>query len=149
MRWRRNSLLFLLTLALPASAQLDSGQLRVKFGPPLSREIFRVPPGFDLTVDYGAGNQVCALEVPALMPTDAKVRNTDDMRQKMNAFLAELVPGWMRGTELLRSMTTSGAFSTVQFVEYEHVTLMETYAGSHDTITLKFKSTPCPQPAAP
>lgn len=32
--------------------QLDSAQLRVKFGRPLDREVFRVPPGFDLVVDY-------------------------------------------------------------------------------------------------
>jgi hypothetical protein len=70
MRSKLNILLCVLVLTLPASAQLDSTQLRAKFGPPLSREIFRVPPGFDLVADYGGDNQVCKLQVPALMPTE-------------------------------------------------------------------------------
>ncbi len=56
-------LLCLLALALPASAQFDSAQVRVKFGSPLNREIFGIPPGFDLVVDYGGGNRVCKLQV--------------------------------------------------------------------------------------
>ena len=145
MRSKLNCLLCLLVLTLPASAQLDSDRLRVKFGAPLSREIFRVPPGFDLVVDYGAGNQVCKLQVPTLMPTDAKVQNADDMKQKMYAFLAELVPDLMRGKELGRFMSTTGAFSSVGFAEYEHVTIVETYSGSNDTITVRFKNTGCQQ----
>ena len=70
---RLNSCLLLLAIAVPASAQLDSVQLRVQFGSPLNREIFRVLPGMDLVVDYGEGNQVCKLTVPALMPTDTRV----------------------------------------------------------------------------
>jgi hypothetical protein len=46
-----NRLLCLFALAIPASGQLDSGQLRVKFGTPPNREIFPVPPAFDLVVD--------------------------------------------------------------------------------------------------
>ncbi len=145
MRSKLNCLLCLLVLTLPASAQLDSAQLRVKFGAPLSREIFRVPPGFDLVVDYGAGNQVCKLQVPTLMPTDAKVQNADDMKQKMYAFLAELVPDWMRGKELGRGMGMTGAFSGVGFAEYEHVAIVETYSGSNDTITVRFKNAGCQQ----
>ena len=86
-----NHLLCVLVLTLPASAQLNSTQLREKFGVSFGREIFRVPLGFDLVVDYGIGSQVCKLQVPALMPTDAtKVQNTDERKQKMHAFLAEL-----------------------------------------------------------
>jgi hypothetical protein len=144
MRSKLNCLLCVLVLTLPASAQLDSAQLRVKFGAPLSREIFRVPLGFDLVVDYGAGNQVCKLQVPALMPTDAtRVQNTHDMQQKMRAFLAELVPDSMRGKELQRFMFQSGAFSGVGSDEYEHVTVVQTYSGSNDTITVTFKNAGC------
>ncbi len=57
-----------LLLALPALAQLDSASLRAKFGVPLNRETFHMPQRFNLTVDYGAANQVCKLEVPAEMP---------------------------------------------------------------------------------
>jgi hypothetical protein len=141
-------LLCLLALALPASAQLDSAQLRVKFGSPLNREIYRIPPGFDLVVDYGGGNQVCKLQVPALMPTEAKVQNAVDMRQHMCAFLAELVPDSMRGKELGRFMSTTGAFSTIGFAEYEHVTIVETYRGSNDTISVRFKNSACEQAIA-
>jgi hypothetical protein len=146
MRSKLNCLLCFLVLTLPASAQLDSAQLRVKFGAPLSREIFRVPPGFDLVVDYGPGTQVCRLQVPALMPADAaKVRNTDDMKQKMRAFLAELVPDSMRGKELGRGMSQTGAFSGRGFSEYEHVMVVETYSGSNDTITVTFRNAGCQQ----
>jgi hypothetical protein len=146
MRSKLNHLLCVLVLTLPASAQLDSAQLRVKFGAPLSREIFRVPPGFDLVVNYGAGNQVCKLQVPALMPTDAtKVQNTDDMTQKMHAFLAELVPDSTRGKELHRFMSQTGAFSAISSDEFEHVTVVQTHSGSNDTITVTFKNAGCQQ----
>jgi hypothetical protein len=143
MRSKLNRLLCVLLLTLPVSAQLNSG---IKFGAPLSREIFRVPPGFDLVVDYGANNQVCKLQVPALMPTDVtKVRNTDDMKQKMHAFLAELVPDSTRGKELHRGMGQSGPFSGWGLDEYEHLTVVETYSGSNDTITVTFKNAGCQQ----
>ena len=99
MRSNLNWFLCFLAFALPAAAQLDSAQLRVKFGAPLDREIFRIPPGFDLVVDYGAGHQVCTIEVPAVMPTDGQIRNGAEMKQRMYAFLADLVPDSMRGTE--------------------------------------------------
>jgi hypothetical protein len=137
-----------LALALPAAAQLDSSQLRVKFGAPLDREIFHVPPGFDLVVDYGVGHQVCTLQVPAVMPTDSQIKNGTEMKQKMYALLADLVPDAMRGKEMGRGMGTTGAFSTVGFTEYEHVTIVETYSGSKDTITVRFKNPACQQPAA-
>ena len=129
-----------------AAAQLDSAQLRVKFGAPLDREIFHVPPGFDLVVDYGVGHQVCTLQVPAVMPTDAKVQNTDEMRQKMHGFLAELVPDSMRGKEMGRGQGISGPFNTVSTVMYEQVTITE--VASSNTITVQFKNTACQQPAA-
>jgi hypothetical protein len=139
--------------------------LRVKFGVPLSPEIFRVPPGFDLVVDYGVGNQVCKLQVPALMPTGAgpvtnfgnypynnrdanKVQNTDEMKQKMYAFLAELVPDAMRGKEMGRRQWMTGVFSGHLDVIYEHVTITQTESGSNDTITVQFKNAACQQAAA-
>ncbi len=145
---RLNRLLCLLVFALPASAQLDSAQLRVKFGDPLHREVFRVPPGFDVVVDYGTWNQVCKLQVPASMPPDLtkKVWNTDDLKQKMRAFLAELVPDSMRGKELSRFMAQSGAFSGRGVDQYENVTVVETYSGSNDTITVTFNNAGCQQP---
>lgn len=89
----------LLIFSSLAFAQLDSLALRAKLGAPLHRETFRAPPGFDMIVDYTAGGRVCKLEVPALMPAEenAKVSNTEVMRQKMYDFLAEIVPVSMRG----------------------------------------------------
>ena len=143
-----NRFLCLLVFALPASAQLDSAQLQAKFGAPLHREVFRIPPGFDLVVDYGADNQVCRLQVPDSMPPDLtkKSWNTDEQKQKMRAFLAELVPGSLRGKVLNRMFAQSGAFSGRGVDEYEKVTVLETYSGSSDTITLTFKDAGCQQP---
>jgi hypothetical protein len=146
------NLLCLLALAVPASAQLDSAQLRVKFGAPLNREIFRVPPGFDLVVDYGVGHQVCKLEVPALMPTDSQVKNGAEMKQKMYAFLADLVPDAMRGTQAGGRGVISLSAISFSMVEYEHVTIIEANDfnqpfSSDNTITVQFKSPACQQPA--
>jgi hypothetical protein len=129
MRSKLNCLLCFLALALLASAQLDSAQLRVKFGAPLNREVLHVPPGFDLVVDYEASHQVCTLQVPAVMPTDNKIQNSAEMKQKMYTFLADLVPDTMRGKETGRHVLVAGTFS-VSAVEYEHVAISETeYAG--------------------
>ena len=153
MRSKRNRLLCFLALALPASAQLASAQLRVKFGAPLNRETFHVPPGFDLVVDYEASHQVCTVQVPAVMPTDGQIQNGAEMKQKMYAFLADLVPDAMRGKESRRSVLVSGAFSR-SFVEYEHVTISEAeYANQpfdsiYHTITVRFHNAGCQQLSA-
>jgi hypothetical protein len=138
-----------LALALPAMAQLDSPALRAKFGSPLNRETFHIPSGFDLVVDYGTGNQVCKLEVPALMPTDEKVQRTAVMKQRMYDFLAELVPASIRGKELGRMAQVSGTIS-LSSIEYENITISELQVGDqHDrgTITLRFKNYDCERPA--
>ena len=137
-----------LAVVLPAPAQLDSSALRAKFGAPLNRETFHMPAGFDLVVDYGSANQVCKLEVPALMPTHEKVSNADEMKRQMYAFLADLMPAAMRGKELGRMMEINGMIS-ISSVEYEHVTINELqYAnqpfGSDNTITLTFKNCETP-----
>jgi hypothetical protein len=67
------------------------------------------------------------------------------MKQMMHAFLAELVPDSTRGKELRRSMSQTGAFSGRRYDQYEHVTVLETYSGSNDTITVTFKNTGCQQ----
>jgi hypothetical protein len=133
-----------LGFALPAVAQLDSSGLRSKYGPPLNRETFHMPAGFDLVVDYDAANQVCELEVPALMPTNEKVSNAGEMKQRMYDFLADLLPAAKRGKELRQMMNIHGMIS-ISSVEYEHVTISELqYAdqpfGNNNTITLTFKN---------
>lgn len=138
-----------LAFALPAMAQLDSPALRAKFGYPLNRETFRTPSGFDLVVDYGTGNQVCKLEVPALMPTDEKVQNSAVMKQGMYDFLPDVVPASMRGKELGRGMVQMGALS-MWFIDYEYVSISEPQDAnqhSHGTITVTFKNYDCQRPA--
>ena len=101
--------------------------------------------GFDLTVDYGANYQVCRLEVPALMPTDEKISNTEVMRQRMHSFLAELVPASTRGKELNARANLMGTISLVS-VEYEHVIINELQHGDpfgNNTISVMFKDNPC------
>ncbi len=136
-----------LGLALPAMAQLDSYALRAKFGLPLNRETFHIPPGFDLVVDYGASNQACKLEVPALMPTDERVQNTAVMKQRMYDFLAEVAPASMRGKELMRGATQMG-LATMSWIEYENITISEFQHGDQafskdHTIRVTFKSYDC------
>jgi hypothetical protein len=140
-----------LGLTLPAAAQLDSSALRMKYGSPMNRETFRIPPGFDLVVDYGANNQVCRLEVPALMPTDEKVSNLVVMNQRMYEFLAGLVPLAMRGKEI-RGMVSVMGIHSVKSTEYEHVTISEVQGAepfaSSNTITVAFKNASCQTPAS-
>ena len=131
-----------LGFALPAVAQLNSSTLRSKYGPPLNRETFHMPQGFDLVVDYDAANQACKMVVPALMPTDAKVGNSEEMKKRMYDFLADVVPAAMRGKELRRGAFMSG-LSSMSSVEYEHVTIHEfQYANqpfdSNNIITVTF-----------
>jgi hypothetical protein len=134
---------------LPAFAQLDSTALRAKLGQPLNREVFHMPRGFDVVVDYGTTGQVCKLEVPALMPHEtAKVWNITAQRQRMYDFLADLVPAAMRGKEVMRLYEQFGLPSQMT-TEYENVTVSE---GQNDaepedgTITIKFKNAGCQTP---
>jgi hypothetical protein len=143
-----------LGFASSAFAQLDSYALRAKFGSPLNRETFHIPAGFDLVADYGLGNQVCKLEVPALMPIDEKVekvQNAAVMKQRMYDFLAEVVPASMRGKESGRGIVQMGALS-MSFIEYEHITISEPQDANQPfrkdhTITVTFKSYDCQRPA--
>jgi hypothetical protein len=133
-----------LGFALPAVAQLNSSALRSKYGPPLNRETFHMPEGFDLVVDYDAANQACKLQVPALMPRNERISNAVEMKKRMYDFLADLVPAAMRGKELGTLMV-----GIVSFVEYEHVTINELqYANQpfarDNTITVTFKNCETP-----
>ncbi len=138
-----------LGFALPAFAQLNSSGLRAKFGPPLSREIFHMPAGFDLTVDYGISTQVCKLEVPAMMPRDpAKISNTTELRQRMYDFLADLVPASERGKEGRTLMEQLG-LTSLMTTEYDNVTVREVENPNQPdsgTITIRFKNAGCQTP---
>lgn len=125
-----------------AMAQLSSSELRAKFGPPVDRETFHVPPGFDVVVDYAPGMSVCKVQVPSLMPTEEKVNNSEEMSRRMYEFLADLIPESVRGKKLRGWVMVSG-LSTLFFEEYENVTIAdprrrgEPYGSSMITVTFK------------
>jgi hypothetical protein len=132
-----------LLLALPAAAQLDSYTLRAKFGAPLNRETFDLPQGLELTVDYGAGNQVCKMEVHALPPRENR-SGPSNPTQEMQNFLLDLVPASMRGKELGKFAGMTGAFSSFSGVEYEHVTVSQpAHSVGNETILVSFKNDDC------
>ena len=141
----RLALLFLFTVAC-AFAQLNSAELRAKFGAPVDRETFRVPPGFDLVVDYGIGATVCRIEVPSLMPSDERVQNLEVMSRRMYDFLAKLIPETMRGKELGRRAMMDG-INILLVTDYENMTITEPRRGSEPfettTITVRFKNPSC------
>ena len=137
-----------LGFTLPAVAQLDSSALRSKYGPPLNRETFHMPEGFDLVVDYDAANQVCKLEVPALMPTQEKVSNSEEMKKRMYDFLRDAVPAALRGKEQGRGIIMLGAISLLS-IDYEHVMIGEAQHANqpfdrNNTITVTFKNCETP-----
>ncbi len=132
-----------LSFALPAFAQVNSAALRAKYGPPLDREIFHMPGGFDLTVEP----RRCKLQVPALLPSTESVRGTPVMRQRILDFLADLVPVWMRGNKLRDFSGTTGASVILLATEYEYVTINEVQyteqARGDSTIPVTFKNGAC------
>ncbi len=136
----------MLGMAFPAAAQLDSSALRAKYGQPVNRETYHMPAGFDMVVDYGAGFQACRIEVPALMPSNEKVQNTDVMKRRMYDFLAEVVPASMRGKEL-RSFVMQSGISGIKSTEYDFVNVSEPLAGGSGArdarITVTFKRFDC------
>ena len=147
MRWKLHIGICCLGLTLPVFGQLDSSALRAKYGSPLNREIYHMQAGFDLIVDYGISTQVCKLEVPAAMPTEAKVSNTTERKQRMYDFLADLVPASARGKESGRLFSQLGMISLMT-VEYENITISEIVYGNepesrNNTITIRFRNVGC------
>jgi hypothetical protein len=145
------ALMCCLGFTLTAAGQLDSSGLRAKYGVPLDREIFRMPAGFDLIVDYGASHQVCRLEVPALMPSKEKISNLSTMKQRMYDFLSELVPSAVRGKESGRIMGVEGMISLLT-IQYEHVTVNQMEHANepfgNNTIVVAFHDIPCQDPSS-
>ena len=96
-----------------------------------------------MTVDYGAGNEVCRLEVPAEMPPQPNASSPFNPTKEMQDFLAELVSTSMRGKELSRMMEQMG-LAWASFVEYEHVTIVESGHGDTRNPTIvQFKTEGC------
>jgi hypothetical protein len=102
----RRLLAAFLWITAPAFAQIDGGDLRAKYGPPLARETFAVMTGVDMVVDYAANGHVCRIQLPPVAPSqDVRVSTT----QAIDEFIFGLVPVTIRGKEL-----EDGLFQWVQ-----------------------------------
>lgn len=107
------SRLLLLSLTMTAS------QLRAKYGAPLVRETFTISPGFEIVVDYAAGEQVKRIELPGTAPDESGVSTP----QRVDEALLELVPMSMRGKEIGSGLWRI-PYSTKHTL-YEHVMIIE------------------------
>ena len=143
-------ILILLVWVGSAFGQLNSAELRARFGAPLDRETFHVGDGFDLIVDYSPGMAVCKMQVPSLMPSNEKVVNLVEQSRRMYQFLMKLIPETMRGKELGRRITATGINALVS-IDYENMIITEPRRTGEDygtiAITVRFKDSNCnPQP---
>jgi hypothetical protein len=110
--------IFCLGFAAALFGQIDSYQLRAKYGPPLDRETFTISPGYQIVVDYGPDHQASRLELPPAAPS---LDQPGVITQKrVDDILLELVPMSMRGKEI-RSMLQSFCVLSIKSTEYEHV----------------------------
>jgi hypothetical protein len=129
--------------AVSASAQFDAENfavgLRAKFGPPLHREVFLVPPG-EMVVDYAANGHPCRIQLPATGPEEGtnviSAKGVDD-------FLLKLLPLTVRGKELGKMAEMFG-LPGVLITQYENVTISESLQGQRRTgVTAIFPKEKC------
>jgi hypothetical protein len=133
--------IFCLGFAAALFGQIDSYQLRAKYGPPLDRETFTISPGYQIVVDYGPDHQASRLELPPAAPS---LDQPGVITQKrVDDILLELVPMSMRGKEI-RSMLQSFGVLSIKSTEYEHVIISEpqgpSQTGLRTGVTVVFKS---------
>jgi hypothetical protein len=133
--------IFCFGFAVALFGQIDSYQLRAKYGSPLDRETFTISPGYQIVVDYGPDQQASRLELPPYAPS---LEQPGVITQKrVDDILLELVPMSMRGKELggaLNFMSRASQKST----DYEHVIISEPQdpdaSGRRTGVTVVFKS---------
>jgi hypothetical protein len=101
-----------------------------------------------MVVDYGPNKQVCRIQLPSGMQIVGEIPPGAITKQQIDEILDEVVPPSMRGKELGRMMTATGAimaFST----DYEHVGITEIKnAAIGSGITVTFKNPACPKKMA-
>jgi hypothetical protein len=132
---------FCLGFASALFGQIDSFQLRAKYGPPLARETFTLSPGYRIIVDYGPDQQVSRLELPPDAPSlDQPGVITQN---RVDDILLELVPLSMRGQELGGALNFMSRAS-LKSMNYEHVIISEPQdpdvPGRRTGVTVVFKS---------
>jgi hypothetical protein len=144
MRARIRLLATFAAFAFSALAQINGDgfarELRAKYGPPLARETFAGKPGIEMVVDFAANGHVCMIQLPSVGPgREPGVKTT----QAVDDFVAELVPLPLRGKELRRWSSSTGA-NSLRAVEYENVTLAESFREQTRTgVTLTFAKEQC------
>jgi|SRR5665213_1669882 len=139
----------LLIVTSSAFAQIDTFNLRSKYGAPLDRETFTVRPGIEMVVDYGPSKQVCRIQLPSGVQIVGEVPPSVITKQQIDEVLNEVVPPSLRGKEL-NGMAMASGVGMMLSNEYEHVTIMEfKNAGVGTGITVTFKDPACPKKAAP
>jgi hypothetical protein len=130
--------MFCLIFAAALFGQIDSYQLRAKYGQPLDRETFILSPGFQIIVDYGPDRQACRLELPASSPSGTE--------QQVDDVLLELVPMSVRGKEL-GSGLISMSRASIKFTDYEHISIGEPqdpdHPGRRTGVRVTFKRDEC------
>jgi hypothetical protein len=129
--------------AVSASAQFDAENftagLRAKYGPPLHREVFLVPPG-EMVVDYAENGHPCRIQLPATGPEEG----TNVISAKgLEDFLVKLLPLAVRGKELGKMFEMFG-LAAVLITQFENVTISESLQGERRTgVTAIFPKENC------
>ncbi len=135
--------LTLFVVCCTAFGQMDTSTLRAKYGEPIARETFQVRPNIEAVVNYGAGHQVCKIDLPpgsyVNPPHGASNHDVDQV-------IDELIPLSVRGKEI-----STGALSlsraSVRLIGYEHVDISEPqdpdHPGQRTAVTITFKRADC------
>ena len=139
----------LLVAASSAFAQIDTFNLRSKYGIPLDRETFTVRPGIEMVVDYGPNKQVCRIQLPSGMQIVGSVPPSEITKQQIDEVLNEVVPLSIRGKKLNGGVMRLGAIAAYS-TDYENVAITEIQnADVGAGITVTFKDPACPKKTAP
>jgi hypothetical protein len=141
-RWTSHiPVIFCLGFAGALFGQIDSYQLRAKYGPPLDRETFTISPGYQMIVDYGSDRQASRLELPPAAPSLDQPGVI--AQNRVDDILLELVPMSVRGKQLNSLSTVSGR-SSIRSTVYEHAVVSEPQdpdvSGQRTGVTVVFKS---------
>lgn len=138
--------IFVLACGSSAFGQIDSATLRAKFGTPLTREVFTVRQGIEMTVDYSAtGNHACRIELPGVAPVPANAPPglAFYTQTAIDELVAGIVPLSMRGKAGGKFCNGSGRAMTCAD-DYENVSITESLDGGHRTaVIVKFKIAGC------
>ncbi len=101
----------------PLFGQVDVDALRAKYGQPV-KEVFVLRPNITLSVEYGDNHQVCKLEMRPTRTASSVIPNN-----LIQQLVDEIIPPSTRGTPKGEFASSTGAFSSWRWAEYEGVTV--------------------------